>query len=384
MASRPPQHSSKARGATPFSRVVLELRESISLRTQDGLFFGELLRFGAGRMEVECDGRFDLRSEVEFQLKLPGFNTTVYGVARVLRAISRTALIRQYTIRIIRMRDKDRMQLQQWVDYSYRGRTTDQSGGETAYDPKVEPNPWGIHSLDSNVQTTAGKLALRDAMRARFTPSSVGASREQGGSGRRQRADVPAGRSPSSGRATTTGQAQASDGSVPRIGRESIGAAIKQGGRSSRRRGEPELSDQEGRGARQSTPPRPSRRQRRQLRRPPLVEVDSPKAPKLPSPKDPQVHMRLSANPPQVFVRYHTRSGYFGDYQSYLSKNVLFLQNTEETPKKGSVLRVNIFLPAGISVQCEGVVIATLPNGFGLNLQLSAEGRMTLASASKI
>jgi hypothetical protein len=367
-------------GATPFSRIVLELRESISLRTQDGLFFGELLRFGAGRMEVECDGRFDLRSEVEFQLKLPGFNATVYGVARVLRAISRTALIRQYTLRILRMRDKDRLQLQQWVDYSSRGKTTEQVGGSSGYDPKADPNPWGIQSLDSAVKTTAGKLALRDAMRARFTPSSVGASMGREALGRRQRVE-PDPQDPSSSRGSSS-RGGMSSGGTGRVGRESIGAAIKQGGR--RRRGEPELSDQEGRNARASVPPKTSRRQRRQLRRPPLVEVDAPRAPKLPSPKDPQVHMRLSANPPQVFVRYHTRSGYFGDYQSYLSKNVLFLQNTEETPKKGSILRVNIFLPAGISVQCDGIVIATLPNGFGLNLQLDAEGRMTLASASRI
>jgi hypothetical protein len=372
----PPQGPSP----TPINRVVLELRESISLRTQDGLFFGELLKFGGGRMEVECDGRFDLRSEVEFQLKLPGFNSTVYGVARVLRAISRTALLRQYTLRVQRMRDKDRLLLQQWVDYSARGQSTSQTSGqpvETGYDPKVQPNPWGIASLDSTVQTTAGKLALRDAMRARFTPSSVGASRERAGSGRRQHFDQADPEAQPGGRSAS----RSSGG--PSIGRESIGAAIKQGSR--RRRGEPEVSDQVGRDSeRRSLPPRPSRRQRRQLQRPPLVEVDSPRAPKLPSPKDPQVHMRLSTNPPQVFVRYHTRSGYFGDYQSYLSKNVLFLQNTEETPKKGSTLRVNIFLPAGLSVQCEGVVIATLPNGFGLNLQLDAEGRMTLASASKI
>ncbi len=362
--SSPPSHS------TPITRVVLELREAISLRTEDGLFFGELLKFGGGRMEVECDGRFDLRSEVEFQLKLPGFNSTVYGVAKVLRAISRTALIRQYTLRVHRMRDKDRLLLQQWVDYSARGRSTQDHATapvQTNYDPKINPNPWGIHSLDSTVQTTAGKLALRDAMRARFTPSSTGVSREQISDGR--------GSSGRGGR--RSGSASSS------VGRESIGAAIKQGPRS-RRRGEPELSDQEGRGARQSQPTRPSRRQRRQLQRPPLVEVDTPRAPKLPSPKDPQVHLRLSANPPQVFVRYHTRSGYFGDYQSYLSKNVLFLQNTEETPKKGSVLRINLFLPAGLSVQCEGIVIATLPNGFGLNLQFDAEARMTLASASKI
>ena len=372
---RPP-----GRGATPISRIALELRESISLRTQDGLFFGELLRFGGGRMEVECDGRFDLRSEVEFQLNLPGFNSTVYGVARVLRAISQTALIRQYTLRIQRMREKDRLQLQQWVDYSARGKTTQQASTnpiETSYDPKVNPNPWGIHSLDSTVQTTAGKLALRDAMRARFTPSSVGASRERTNSGKRQtfkdtkRSDGAQRRSGSKGNSGSGG------------GRESLGAAIKKGSRGQRRRGEAELSDHEG-SSRHNVPPRPSKRRRRQIRRPPLVEVDTPRTPRLPNPKDPQVHMRLSANPPQVFVRYHTRSGYFGDYQSYLSKNVLFLQNTEETPKKGSVLRVNIFLPAGISVQCDGTVIATLPNGFGLNLQLDAEGRMTLASASKI
>ena len=373
--------SKQPKASTPITRAVLQLRESISLRTQDGLFFGELLKFGGGRMEVECDGRFDLRSEVEFQLKLPGFNSTVYGVARVLRAISRTALIRQYTLRVLRMRDKDRLLLQQWVDYSARGKTTQQAAGpgaDTGYDPKAEPNPWGIASLDSTVQTTAGKLALRDAMRARFTPSSVGASRERTSSGRHRGADEPAVGSGAPRRSASVGS------DVPTVGRESIGAAIRQDSRGRRRRGEPELSDQEGSAARKAQAQRPTRRQRRQLQRPPLVEVDTARAPKLPSPKDPQVHMRLSINPPQVFVRYHTRSGYFGDYQSYLSKNVLFLQNTEETPKKGSVLRVNIFLPAGLSVQCEGVVIATLPNGFGLNLQLDAEGRMTLASASKI
>ena len=377
----PPPPKSK-RPSTPIGRAVLELRESISLRTQDGLFFGELLRFGGGRMEVECDGRFDLRSEVEFQLKLPGFNTTVYGIAKVLRAISRTALLRQYTLRIQRMRDKDRDQLQQWVDYSARGQTTQQAHGRPAatdYDPRADPNPWGIQSLDSTVQTAQGKLALRDAMRARFTPSSTSASREQPTSRRRQHGDDAKPQDSVGQRHSRSGGSGGSG-----VSRESMGAAIKRGSRSGRRRGEPEVSDHEGRAARETTAPRPTRRQRRQLQRPPLVEVEGSRAPKLPSPKDPQVHMRLSINPPQVFVRYHTRSGYFGDYQSYLSKNVLFLQNTEETPKKGSVLRVNIFLPAGLSVQCEGVVIATLPNGFGLNLQLDAEGRMTLASASKI
>ncbi len=363
-----------------MGRAVLELRESISLRTQDGLFFGELLRFGGGRMEVECDGRFDLRSEVEFQLKLPGYNSTVYGAARVLRAISRTALIRQYTIRIQRMRDKDRLLLQQWVDYSARGKTTQQPRGQApaVYGSKADLNPWGIHSLDSTVQTTAGKLALRDAMRARFTPSSVGASRERASSGRRQRFDEPKPDAQASRKSGSTGSGSST------FGRESIGAAIKKDPRGGRRRGEPEMPDHEGATNRPPTPQRVTRRRQRQLQRPPLVEVEGPRAPKLPSPKDPQVHMRLSVSPPQVFVRYHTRSGYFGDYQSYLSKNVLFLQNTEETPKKGSVLRVNIFLPAGLSVQCEGVVIATLPNGFGMNLQLDADGRMTLASASKI
>ncbi len=372
--SRPPGSKSS------IHRVVLKLRESVSLRTEDGLFFGELLRFGRGRMEVECDGRFDLRSEVEFQLKLPGFNTTVYGVAKVLRAISRTALIRQYTLRVLRMRDKDRVLLEKWVDYSSRTAATS-AHAETAHDPKANPNPWGIASLDSTVQTQAGKLALRDAMRARFAPSSAGPSRDGlPGTG----PDAKGASNPLSG-SLSRGSSR-SRGSSERSGRQSIGAAIKghdKTGRGRRRRGEPELSDHEGRSEPAPTP-RPSRRQRRQLRRPPLVEVRTAKAPKLPNPKDPQVNLRLSASPAQVFVRYHTRSGYFGDYQSYLSKNVLFLQNTEETPKKGSVLQVNLFLPSGLSVQCQGTVIATLPNGFGLNLHLDAEGRMTLASASRI
>jgi hypothetical protein len=173
-------------GPSPLARVVVEPRESISLRTDDGLFFGDLLRFGAGRMEVETDGRFELRAELEFQLKLPGFGATVYGVARVLRAISRTALLRQYTLRVVKMRDSDRITLQRWVDYTARGQaayTAELADLEQPYDPTADPNPWGIVSLGSDLQTQSGRLALRDAMRARFTPSSAGPRSRSGASG---------------------------------------------------------------------------------------------------------------------------------------------------------------------------------------------------------
>jgi len=364
---------------------VTDLRESISLRTDDGLFFGELLRFELGRMEVECDGRFDLRTEVEFQLKLPGFNATVYGIAKVLRAISKTAVIRQYSLRLLRMRDKDRLLLQQWVDYSVRGRSQEQSNTSPeapATDRELAANPWGVRSLDSAVRTEAGRSAMRDALRARFTPSSTASAASLGGTRRSGRASLREGLS----RAGSSGGRSASDGSGDR-GRHGISEAIRTPPTPSsgpRRRGQPDTPDKVG--SKQAPPRRrPRRRKGSKPSRPPLAEVaPADESPQLPHPKDPQVHLRLAAAPPQVFVRYHTRSGYFGDYQSYLSKNVLFLQNTTDTPKKGSVLKVNVFLPSGLSVVCVGTVIATLPNGFGLNLQLDAEARMTLASAARL
>ena len=418
MPPRPNAPQPTASGTSPLSRIILELRESISIRSEDGLYFGEIMRFGGGRMEIECDGHFELRAELEFQLKLPTFNATVYGIARVLRAISRTALLRQYTLRIQRMRAKDRLLLQQWVDYSARGPGGDPSGtraSEAAYDSATDPNPWGIADLDAEAQTQAGKLALRDAMRARFQPSSAGTRsgpREtSGGPLPRPGAPLPpTGPAPYDRSDSPTQGARAdalagdgdrspatpidSSGAGPRQGgaarsrpsaREAVGEAIDraQAGARGRRRGEPEVSDQEGSKERNAAA-RPSQRQRRSMRRPPLVEVESARSPKLPSPKDPQVHMRLSTDPPQIFVRYNTRSGYFSDYQSYLSKNVLFLQNTEVTPRKGAMVQLSVFLPAGLSLTCEALVIATLPNGFGLSLQLDNENRLVLASASHI
>ncbi|MFH1464345.1 MAG: hypothetical protein ABIO70_08150 [Pseudomonadota bacterium] len=377
--SRHPNAGPDGESPMPLARVVIELRESISLRTDDGLFFGDLLRFGAGRMEVETDGRFELRAEIEFQLKLPGFNATVYGVARVLRAISRTALLRQYTLRVLKMRDSDRIALQRWVDYTARGQSGYAAGladSDQPYDPARDPNPWGIGSLDSSLQTQSGKLALRDAMRARFTPSSAGPRSRSGASGLRS---------------SDSAQHHAVPFEAPQEGpaaereRRRLGPSdplADRAGAASRQRGEAELPDSEGPRSPAARPPR--RLTQREIRRPPLIEVEGARNPKLPSSKDPQVHLRLATDPPQIFVRYNTRSGYFGDWQSYLSKNVLFLQNTEETPKKGSIVQVNIFLPAGLSVNCDALVIATLPTGFGLNLRLDAESRLTLSSASRI
>jgi len=108
-----------------------------------------------------------------------------------------------------------------------------------------------------------------------------------------------------------------------------------------------------------------------------------PKNPKLPRPTDPEIRLRLGASPARVLVRYHTRNAYFGDYQSYISKNVLFVQSTEGTPDMHTEMSVHIFLPAGMSVSCTARVVAALPNGFGLSLQLDPDARMTLSQAAR-
>ncbi|MFH1464552.1 MAG: hypothetical protein ABIO70_09200, partial [Pseudomonadota bacterium] len=198
MRSSPPGSQPPPDPGGALSRVVLELRESISLRTEEGLFFGELTRFGGGRMEVESEGRFALRGEVEFQLKLPGFNSTVYGVARVLRVISRTAFLSQITVRILRMRDKDRRLLQRFVAYSAQGRSQEQAAWGEGIDAG-EANPWGIRSIDAEQQTEAGRLAQRDALRQRFDLSAGPRSRSGSSQGVRVPVTPPASRAPSSG-----------------------------------------------------------------------------------------------------------------------------------------------------------------------------------------
>jgi len=175
--------------------LSVELRESIALRTDTGLHFGEVRHFERGRMDVECDGFFDLRTQVEFQFKLPGFGATVYGVARVLRAISISARMKRYTLSVLRMRRNDRLLLQQWIEYSARGETTVQRGYREEYDPGTESNPWGIKTLDSNVRTEGGRAAVRQALRSRFGATDTNPTISKG-PGRR----LGSGRSPLRGR----------------------------------------------------------------------------------------------------------------------------------------------------------------------------------------
>jgi hypothetical protein len=394
---------------------VLDLRESISLRTGEGLFFGELAKFGGGRMEVESEGRFELRSEVEFQLKLPGFNSTVYGVARVLRVISRTAFLSQVTLRIIRMREKDRILLQRFVAYSARGRSQEQSAWDGEADA-AEGNPWGIRPIDAEQQTAAGRIAHRDAQRARFEPSGNPSSGSGASQGVRAFVSPPPSRAPSSSsvpslrnpvRPPSSGgsgspgpslasrdkpRADLSGGSAGTApagthvsGRAALGATIERHEEEQRRRrrGEPDLSDHDGHAAQRPAPP-PSATQRRELRSQPRPTPARGQSPRLPNPADPQVSLRLGASPPQVFVRYSSRATFLSDYQAFLSRDLLFLKYVQTPPEQGSRLSVNMMLPSGLGLTIEATVHSVLSTGFGVSLQLDRDARALLSSATRV
>ena len=101
--------------------MTIEVFAGISLRNDDGVHFGTLVRMRTGLAGVQTDALYHVGERVEFQLDLTGFHATVHGLAEVIRADPRSDELSSYLLRIRKMRRADQGLLQEWYEQHRAG-----------------------------------------------------------------------------------------------------------------------------------------------------------------------------------------------------------------------------------------------------------------------
>jgi Tfp pilus assembly protein PilZ len=101
--------------------MALKVFAGISLRNDDGVHFGTLVRIRTGVAGVQTDALYRVGDRVEFQLELLGFDTMVQGIGEVVRADPRPEELSSYLLRIRKMRRSDQALLQEWYDQQLAG-----------------------------------------------------------------------------------------------------------------------------------------------------------------------------------------------------------------------------------------------------------------------
>lgn len=101
--------------------MTLKVFAGISLRNEEGVHFGTLVRIRTGLAGVQTDAVYRVGDRLEFQLDLTGFDTTVHGIAEVRRADTRQDDLSSYLLRVIKMRRVDQDLLQEWYEQQQAG-----------------------------------------------------------------------------------------------------------------------------------------------------------------------------------------------------------------------------------------------------------------------
>jgi hypothetical protein len=152
--------------------MTLKVYAGISLRSEQGVRFGTLLRIHAALMGIQTDGVFRVGDQVEFQLDLVGFDAIVQGLGEVERVDHRHDELNRYLVRIRKMRRADQALLQEWYEQLAGGvepSLRDPDGGARALDSQVTsqlPSDLGLpHPPGFDGAPPAGAGSARAAVR---------------------------------------------------------------------------------------------------------------------------------------------------------------------------------------------------------------------------
>ncbi|MCK6504523.1 hypothetical protein L6R53_14155 [Myxococcota bacterium] len=156
-------------------------------------------------------------------------------------------------------------------------------------------------------------------------------------------------------------------------GREAIRTALRRGLQTRGARGQPPA----GRGAgRESWLRTTQERARRQAR----AWLDEPEPRPAPGPAvDPVVEIDDERSPILVQVRWCGEGRYRDDYRRHLKGGGLFVPTVRPLPR-GAVVEVVLTLPDGVTITCLGRVVAPMPTGAGLSLDLAPHDAARLAA----
>ncbi|MFH1464344.1 MAG: hypothetical protein ABIO70_08145 [Pseudomonadota bacterium] len=120
--------------------MTLKVFAGISLRSEQGIHFGTLLRIRAALMGIQTDGNYQPGEQVEFQLDLVGFDGVVQGLGQIERAERREDDLNRCLVRIRRMRRADQALLQEWYEQLASGKAPtlrDTEDADRALDSQV-------------------------------------------------------------------------------------------------------------------------------------------------------------------------------------------------------------------------------------------------------
>ncbi len=373
--------------------MAIRVDKSISIRSEYGVSIGRLLQVSDKQLLIQADNKFRPGFELEFQLEVEAYGATIYGLAQVTRVTAYNNAPNRYLLAITRLSTKDRNLYQQWIYELAQG--GDIPTGSSAVvssivstlgerqpvsEPGAAPAPadqaWSAVSGEQDRQNV-GRAAVRDALRARFS-----------GRGRTTPTSAPPPPEPSPeavGRygmdASTLSQASVTRPSRPVRSAEAeaeFSSKIHRArGLGSRTAGGGEITithspEAEQQFSARPAPPSPSS----------IAASTSPE--RAGKTRRVEVMLSLDKRPPLISIRYNDHNRFLTDYTDYLSKNAAFVRWTGSKPGHRAEVAVELLLPGGAHLRCDGQVVAIMPSGFGLSLKLSDSDREQIRLEARV
>ena len=384
--------------------MAIRVDLSISLRSEYGVTIGRLLKVSDKQLLIEADSKFRPGSQVEFQLELASYGATVYGLAQVTRVTAYNDAPNRYLLAIAQLSTKDRNLYKKWLYelaqgggshgsamassiVSTLGERTPPGSAPAASQPQPRRGPdlaWSAASDASAGRQNVGRAAVREALRARFAG--------------RGRATAPrSAPTPPEPPTEATGRYGMDSSTLNQAGSKPPATPAQRAARPSRSaEAEAEFSSKihRARGATTRTagggeitithsPEAEQQFSSRQKQVPPSSSMMAPgsQAPRI---KRVEVLLSFDKRPPLVSIRYRDTGRFLADYADYLSKSAAFVRWPGSKPDHRSEVALEMLLPGGARIACKGQVVAIMPSGFGLSLQLTDADRERISEEARV
>ncbi len=388
--------------------MAIRVDLSISLRSEYGVTIGRLLEVSDKQLLLEADSRFKPGSKVEFQLELASYGATVYGLGQVTRVTAYSDAPNRYLLAIAQLASKDRALYQQWLYELAQGGAVPSRVSAVASSivsttghrepprsapvaapgqPPVRRGPevaWSAASSHSASRPHVGRAAVREALRARFsgrgrtTPSVLDGIPPEAPA-------EPVGRYGLD--ASTLSQARGASATQPAPPQprpvRSAEAEAEFSSKIHRARG---LSSRTAGGGDITITHSPEAEQQFSSRQHAAAASSTAAMPgaQAPRPRRVEITLALDKRPPLVSLRYRDINRFLADYTDYLSKNAAFVRWSGTKPGHKSEVAVELLLPGGARISCNGLVVAIMPSGFGLSLKLTDNDRERMKEEAKV
>jgi hypothetical protein len=306
----------------------------IALKMPEGMVFGKVRKVSVSRILFEIEIELMLGQQFEWRMELTGWNSTVLGRLQIRRFQEREDRPNLAEARIVHISGEDSRQFQDWLTELSVGGTT----------RRYETDPSSIAGTRRGQMSGASRAQSRHALNR--------LDRRLG-----DKASLDPTQSDAFGLSSQLSSA-ISGIEEGRTGRQAMSnalkASLKGGGR--RRRVAPQTL----------TP---------QLSDDPIVAAPTHRAnatasaPATQSSSKPEIRMSTRQGVECIQVRYPDAASYRQAWTEHIQRSGLFID--QQIPgQRGSQRKLELILPSGRSLQCTAQIVAPMPSGTGLALQL--------------